>query len=243
MGNLGRLLALSSLACVLAAPAAVAEPASGPREDIDQNFTTTTPATPTGTDWSGSYHAAGDPNGNPPYMRKMVFHPPSGFRYDTSVPDKCTAGDAELSLRGPDACPPGSRLGGGTTDGIFYVPFTNGELDRYHHSVYILNNTNEQIMLVESEGFTVVRGHMQPDGSVEFAGPTCFPPSPTGQCAKDYVLQTKSVTSMPVYTDSRGSYATTPPECPASGHWESTVEFFWADGSQDSVVSNQPCSP
>jgi hypothetical protein len=76
------------------ASTAAAEPASGPRETVDQTYTATTPLTATGLGFAARYHAARDPNGNPPYMRKMVFYPPAGFRFDTSVPDRCTATDA-----------------------------------------------------------------------------------------------------------------------------------------------------
>jgi hypothetical protein len=127
------------------------------------------------------------------------------------------------------------------------VPLSNDVvLDHFQHHLDVLNDTNEQILLVHSEGYSVVRGHMQPDGSIEFAPPTCFPAPPTGHCADDYVLQLKSTNAIPPYTRNSGgrvrSYATTPPTCPASGHWQTTIKFWWADGSVDSVVSNQPCT-
>jgi hypothetical protein len=243
MGVRGVLAGLVACAAFAVLPGgAIAEPGSGPRETVDQTFTTTAPGTPTGVDYSATYHAAGDPNGNPPFLRRMVFHPPEGMRFDTSVPEKCTATDAELAVRGPDACPAGSRLGGGTVDGIFYFPFSDNEFHRYHHNTYVLNNTDEQILLVESEGFTVQRGQVHPDGSVEFNPTTCFPASPTGQCADDYILQLKSSSSLPAYTNARGSYATTPATCPESRRWVSTVQLSWSDGSVDDVATTQPCT-
>jgi hypothetical protein len=167
----GRICAAAAALLVFAAPAA-AEPASGPHETIDQNFTASTPATPTGLGWSSTYHAAGDAGAPPPPMKKMVFYPPAGFHYDTSVPGRCTASDAELSLRGPAACPADSRLGDGTTEGLFLV----------------------------------------------------------------------SSTTIPAYTNAKGSYATTPPTCPAEGYWTTTVRFWCADGTTDSVDSHQPCT-
>src|SRR3954454_15578110 len=110
-----------ALALICTAPAS-AQPVAGPREDVDQPFTTTAPGAPTGLGFSASYHAAGDPKGNPPYLRKMVVVPPSGMRYDTGAPDQCTATDVELEVQGPAACPAGSRLGTGTAEGIFYEP-------------------------------------------------------------------------------------------------------------------------
>jgi hypothetical protein len=240
-GITGAALALVAL-FLLAGPAA-AEPATGPHETVDQSYTTTSPDTPTGLDFTSSYHAAGDPQSPPPAMRKMVFYPPAGFRFDTTIPGQCTATDVQLELQGPDACPANSKIGWGSTEGLFLVPFDHSTVfDHFHHEVAVMNNANEQIMLVHSEGWTVVRGTMQPDGSIEFAGPTCFPAPPAGGCADDYIIQLGTHTTIPVHAGNRGSYATTPPTCPASGYWETTIRFWWADGTEDSVVSPQPCT-
>lgn len=225
---------------------AVAQPGTGPRETIDQPFTTTKPNSPTGMSFTGVYHAAGNARANPPYMRRMVFYPPRGMRYDTTVPARCTAPDVVLQVMGPDGCPAGSRIGGGTTEGIFYEPIAHSFVfDRFKHTLDVMNNANEQVILVKAEGYAVVRGRMRPDGSIEFASPTCFPVPPTGHCVDDYVLQTKSSTFFPVYKRASGgrvrSYATTPPKCPAGGYWKTTVRFWWANGAVDTVASKEPC--
>jgi hypothetical protein len=237
------LCALSALWAVGAA----AQPGHGPRATVDQRFTSMHPNTPTGLSWSGSYHAAGDPKGNPPYLRRMVFYPPKGLRYDTSAPARCTATDAQLAVQGPDACPAASRIGGGKVEGLFYVPFSQGSIlfDHYKHDAIVLNNTNEQIVLVHSEGYTVQRGTVHPDNSIEFNPTTCFPASPTGHCADDYILQLKSSTFLPRYTRTSGgttrAYATTPPRCPRRGHWRTTVAFWWGNGATERVATTQPC--
>ena len=231
--------------CALWPAAAAAGQASGPRETIDQSFTTTAPATPTGVSYSGTYHAADDPNGIPPFLRRLVFYPPPGMTFDTSVPDRCTASDAELQVRGPDACPPGSLIGTGNAQGIVFLPFTGGEFHRYTHDVFVLNNAGEQILLVQSEGYTVTRGSVAPDGTVDFSPPTCFPHPSTG-CPDDNVLQLSSSTFLPAYTrdtaDGPRSYATTPATCPDTGNWQSRVRFWWSDDAVDDVVTTQPCS-
>jgi hypothetical protein len=230
----------------LCASNAAAQPGSGPREDINQGFTTAHPGSPTGSRWSATYHAAGKKSGNPPYLRRMVFHPPRGMRLDTSVPARCTATDVQLEAFGPDACPPGSRLGAGTVKGIFYEPIGHDFIvDRYTHHVDVMNNANEQIVLVHAEGYAVVRGRVQPDGTQDFRPPTCFPAPPVGNCLDDYIRQLYSATFMPAYVRKSGgrvrSYMRTPPKCPASGYWRSTVKFWWGNGSVDSVVTKQPC--
>jgi hypothetical protein len=177
----------------------------------------------------------------------MVIHPPPGMRYDTAVPDQCTASDGDLSFRGPAACPPGSRLGDGSTTGELQFPVANGfVLDRYWHRVYVLNGVNEQIVLVESEGFTVVRGKFRPDGAIDWDLPTCFPTLPGSDCIDEHLVQLTTSTMLPPYTESSDgrvrSYATTPPNCPDTGAWQTTVELTWSDGSVDDVVTTQPCS-
>ena len=231
----------------LSAATAFAEPTSWSRGTIDQSFTTTARNSATGLTFSGRYHATDDPQSDPAFMEKMVFIPPAGMTFDTSVPEQCTASDFELSMQGPAACPEGSIIGGGTTEGVFFIPFTqrNAVLDRYVHNVYIANNANEQIILVEAEGYAVIRGKFLDDGSVEFASPTCFPTPPTG-CLDDHVLQTASDTAIPEYTRvvdrDTHSYATTPPTCPTAESWETHVVFTWRDGTVDDVVTRQPCT-
>jgi hypothetical protein len=239
------------LACALAAaafaPIAAAEPATGPHETVDYGFTTEQPNAATGVIFNGVFHAAGNQSAPPPFMRRIVFSPPAGMRFDTTVPDQCKAPDVVLTVLGPDACPVGSRLGAGTAEGLFYVPFSNNLLlDHFKHVTHILNNLNEQIVLVQSEGYTVVRGHFQPDGSLEVVTPACFPHVEAVGCLDDYIVQLATSSFLPAYTrtinGATRSYATTPPECPASGYWSSTIRVWWSDGSDDSVVTQQPCA-
>jgi hypothetical protein len=225
---------------VLAASPActVAAPVSGPHETLDNQFSTTRPDAPSGFSFAGHYHAADDPAGYPPYMRSMVFFPPAGLRYDTSVPDRCDATDVELVVLGASACSAGSRLGGGTSTAAFLggAPSTV--------AVDFLNNTDEQIILARSPGLaTVSRGRIRPDGSVAWASPTCFPSLQPVGCPVDDVLQLESSIAVPQYTRPAGTYLTTPPKCPATHHWETPVRLSWADGSVDTVTTRQPCRP
>jgi hypothetical protein len=226
---------------------AAAQPGTGPRETINQRFTTPHTSAPTGISFTGSYHAAGDLKAPPPYMRRMVMYPPRGMRYRTGVPKSCSAPDAELQVLGPAACPAGSRLGGGTVEGLIMEPFGHDFVfDHFKHDIYILNNTNQQIVLIKSEGFTVVRGRFRSDGSIAWRMPTCFPTPPAGECVDDYVIQLATSSLLPPYTrKSHGrvlSYATTPAKCPPPGHWRTRVRFQWSTGASDTVVTKQPCS-
>src|SRR5204863_1764856 len=117
--------------------------------------------------------------------------------------------------------------------------------DHFKHDLYVMNGARQQILLVKSEGYTVVRSQIRPDGSLVLSPPTCFPAPPTG-CADDYIVQLRTSTDLPKYTRTvhgqRRSYATTPPRCPARGYWRTRIHFKWSDGARDSVVSRQPCT-
>src|SRR4051795_1203477 len=131
---MGRLAAaVSVVTCLVVAAPAAAQPVSFPHGATDQQFTTAQPGAPSGFTFTGTYHAAGDPAGEPPYMRRMVFDSPPGTRYDTTVPDRCTASDAELQLQGPTACPAGSVLGKGHSENRFMGQSSTVEM-------YLLNN-------------------------------------------------------------------------------------------------------
>ncbi|MEA2376052.1 MAG: hypothetical protein QOD53_2515, partial [Thermoleophilaceae bacterium] len=160
---------------------------------------------------------------------------------------RCTASDLELEARGPDACPAGSRIGGGSVEGLFEEPVGHDFLvDHYKHTADVMNGAGQQIVLIKSEGYTVVRGRFRPDGSIEFVPTTCFPAPPAGGCADDYIRQLKASSLTPAYTRTSGgrvrSYATTPPRCPARRYWRMGVRFWWSDGSVDSLVNKEPCT-
>src|SRR5438128_1799594 len=131
----GLLTQLLCLVAVVLPGGALAKPVSWSRGTVDQTYTTTAPNSPTGVVLAGRYHAKGDPNADPPFLRRMVLYPPKGFRYDTRVPDACTASDLKLMALGPDACPEGSRVGDGTTEGVFMVPFEHAVKHRYTHDI------------------------------------------------------------------------------------------------------------
>jgi hypothetical protein len=226
---------------------ATAQTGTGPRETVNQRFTATHPSSPTGLSFSASFHAAGDPKAPPPFLRRMVFFPPPGMRYDTSVPARCSASDVELQILGPDACPAGSRLGGGTVEGLILEPFAHDfTFDHFKHTIDVMNAANQQFILIKSEGYTVVRGRFRPDGSIAWTLPTCFPKVQGVDCVDDYIVQLKTASVLPPYTKTFNggvrSYATTPPNCPARGYWRTRIRFVWTTGAADSVVSRQPCS-
>jgi hypothetical protein len=219
---------------------ALGQPARGPHETVDFRFTTTRPNAPSGWRFRATYHAAGDPQGNPPYMRKMAFYHPRGMRFDTTVPARCSASDAELAVNGPQSCPADSRLGTGTVVTSFLGSYPSAS------NVELFNGPDQQVIVARTPGtWTIVRSRMHPDGSVEYASPTCWPNFGSAPCAVDNALQMMSSISVPPFTRSSGgqlrSYLTTPSRCPARGYWKTPIRWWWSDGSSETVVTRQPC--
>ena len=243
-----RHLSLRAVALVLtlgvaaAWPASAAgQPVSGRHGTIDQRNTTTRPNSPSGFSFVGAYHAAGNPQKDPPYMRRMTFYQPRGMRYDTSVPGRCTASDLQLEEFGRAACPPASRLGGGQIKGLWM-----GRI-RSTFQMDMFNNAGEQVVVARTPYIaTVIRGRFSRDqSSVEWSSPTCWPTPPTG-CPVDNALQLGAIQKVPPYTRRvRGvvrSYMTTPPSCPAAGYWKTPVRLWWADGTTDTMITKQRCT-
>ena len=234
---LGALLAAGLVTPVSAGASRV----NGPHETIDWRLTATAPGAPTGFTFVGRYHAAGSSQRHPPYMRRVVSYPPPGLRYDSSVPARCSASDLQLALRGPAACPAGSRLGGGTTTTAFLGTFPSTL------KIDVFNDTNQQVFVARSPLFaTVSRGRIRPDGSTEFASPTCYPSTPLfTRCPVDDVLQLASSITVAPYTRLQHgrlrSYLTAPADCPRSGAWRTTVRLWFADGSVDTVRPATRC--
>jgi hypothetical protein len=169
-------------------------------------------------------------------MRRMTFYPHAGTRYDTSVPGRCTATDAELGLRGPSACPEDSRVGRGTARADAMGSENTVQVD-------VFNNTDEAVMVISSPGvYTVSRGKIAADQSITFESPTCYPSVNVAGCPVDNARQLGSDVTMSAYERDGRAYLTTPPTCPESGYWEGTVRFWWADGTEDTVVTRQPCA-
>jgi hypothetical protein len=230
------LVATAAIVQLLPAATAVAQPVKMRHGSVDNRFTTSAPGAASGFIYNGMYHAAGDPQGDPPYMRKMTSYTPPGQRYDTKAAPRCTAGDVELALRGAAACPPGSRLGGGTVVGKFMNAFPNVLRADF------FNAPGEQIILARSPFVaSVSRGRIAKDQSVTYASPTCFPVIGSGPCPVDNALQIQSHISVPRHARGSRAYMRTPPRCPASGVWRTPIRFWWKDGTTDLVVTKQHC--
>jgi len=240
---------LAGWACALtgvawcAPVAAVAAPVTGPHQTVEMSFTSTRPGSPSGFSYSATFHNPTDPGADPPALRRLVITAPAGSVIDTSVPERCTAGDDELEQRGEAACPAASRIGAGSAD-IKPVAFP-----AVHYETVVFNADHEQKELLTADPPSppvVVHGYIrgnQLDGPV----PTCITGGTAPQdCPSDQVSLLRNDITIPPFTSGRGarrrSYFTTPPRCPRSGAWSTPITFYYGDGAVETLTTRQPCS-
>jgi hypothetical protein len=166
----------------------------------------------------------------------VVLQPPAGSAIDTAVPARCTASEPELMLRGADACPEGSRVGGGELD-LHAGAFIS------HDRVTLLNNEDELIFLTTPADAPVIsvvtRARIQPDGSIV----TTVPPVPGIPPPDPFTALDRVAVALDSVVDAAGhGYITTPPTCPPSGTWTWRASFTYRGGVTETAESTSPCT-
>jgi hypothetical protein len=176
------------------------------------------------------YRNASDPNAKPPAVTGAVFRLPAGTRIATSSVPQCEATDEELRAQGTSACPPETRVGGGTLTAItgFGPP-----ADPVNGEVTVFNGNGELVEVVTVPGTDRVVGmdRLTVRGNTLTAHPPNTPGGPPdGRTAvKDIRI-----------TVDRAGYATAPPTCPAGG-WRYGASFEFADGSKAEAAHTLAC--
>ncbi|MEA2472611.1 MAG: hypothetical protein QOE06_526 [Thermoleophilaceae bacterium] len=222
-----------------AAPGAT--PASGPHETVDVFTSATLPSSSGSLGYSARYHAAGDPEGDPPALRRLIIELPAGTRIDTTVPGRCTASEDEIRSAGEAACPASARVGTGQAT----VKIAGLGVTTFDTVLYNAPDDLLELVMSGDRVLSVIHTYVHGttlDGPV----PTCLTGgNPPDGCPFDQLtLLSNHLEVQPVSTGrgrARRNYGTTPPSCPKSHRWRGLVRFFYGDGSVDSVPVAQPC--
>ena len=216
------LVAVLAGGAVLGAPGP-ASAAPDSRQTADMEFTTRKPNHSSGLRLKIDYVNPQDEDAKPPAVREVFEKLARGGRFDTSVPERCTASDAELVAEGASACPDGSRVGTSviTFDSGFPGPARFVPVD-----VVLLNNTNQLIFLStpRGTGARVVSRSSMDKRTLTGSVPTLPGTPPDGAAIDTVEAELDSITR-----DGK-SYITTPKECPADGRWVNKMRFTYADG-------------
>jgi hypothetical protein len=238
VGSVCILLLVAILFCTAAVPASAGSQ-GGSRQSAELRFVEHQPGVPSALTLSIDYVNPDDASAKPRAVRRVVEELAAGAGIDTSIPEQCTATDAELTLMGPEACPPGSRVGDGSIriDSGFPGPGRFIDAD-----VVFLNNADELIFVSterDSGARVVTRSTIRGRRIINNAPP--LPGSPPDGGAIDEVEVELDEIARNV-RGARHGYITTPGACPSNEAWTNAVSFTYADGVSQTVETQSPCS-
>ena len=228
---------ITVLVTALASPA-FANTVTGPREKVRFDYTTTRVAAGAGLIFNASIRNPANPDAAPVPLRRIVLVAPRGTRLRRDPADACTASDMQFEAGGENACPVKSKVATGTTvtRPLGGLPFTS--------AVAVFNTPVGQAMLIKfgNGGSAVVRTVIKGRISTTVV-PTCLTGGqPPAGCPFDQDAVVSSSLRFPRTTASGKPYLKTPPRCPSSKHWQTTVAYEYADGVTDRLTTSQPCS-
>ena len=239
MARMARFLILLSLAgCswALGHPTPRVEAQSGSRQSGAVLFSERQPGTSGALSIDIDYVNPSDPGGKPPAVRTIVVQLADGARVDTSVPERCTASDAQLMAQGPTACPADSRVGTGFVRVDTGLP---GNARFLEEDLTLMNAANQLIVLFRDRGSGArLSSRATVEGGTLTTGAPPLPGAPPDGGAVDVVIERLNAIS----GNSPGSgYVVTPGKCPSSGAWTNSIRFTYADGVSQSVQTRSPC--
>lgn len=224
-----RPLLITLVACWLSLPAVAM--AQAPRQTLDERWTTIEPATSFGRSFDADFFDPDDPDGKPHAIDRIFirFHP--GTTIDTTAIPRCEASDAELTLQGPAACPPDSKVG---EDSIVADTGVAGPARFTTIDSGIFNGERELIFVATerlSGGRIVVRAPVRAN-TVDIRLPFVPGAPPDGA----------AITKEGGDFFEQAGYFTTPPTCPPSAEWTIEVTYTYRDGVSQTARDTLPCT-
>jgi hypothetical protein len=155
---------------------------------------------------------------------KVGFHP--GTRIDTAALPRCRASDTNVRMLGLRACPASTRLGIVHAEGVISTGL------RFNPVGHLFNARRAIIVVATVDGRYVTSFRDTHKLTVNFRIPrgisfTSFKPHIPRHFRKR--------------AGKRRAYMRTPPSCPASGAWTTTVVFSYRDGSTQELAAATPC--
>jgi hypothetical protein len=221
-----------------AGTSASADPA-GVRQTASFKFTTTKPGSPSGVRVKLRFQNPDDPALKPYAVKRMVFHWPGRHLGDTTVPARCNASDAQILAQGPEACPPKSKVGGGTA-----VTDSGGGGDTRYQNVTVstFNEKGGLIGVTVTDSLPLIRtvDHTKFDTKTRTKS-TDVTPFPGVPPPEPYTPVKSLDLFYPKLVRKGRAYGMTPKRCPRAGYWTFVADFIYHDGVKQSVESHSPC--
>ena len=187
------------------------------------------PGSPSGFDSFATFSDPGEPSGKPKelFRIRVGFHP--GTRIDTAALPRCRASDIDVRILGLRACPARTRLGivhaeGVISTGLHFNPV--GHLFNARRAIIV-------VVTVDGRYITSFRDDLTRDTlTVNFR----IPPGISLIRFKPHIPR-----HFRKLAGKRRAYMRTPPSCPATEVWTTTVLFSYRDGSTQQLSATTPC--
>jgi hypothetical protein len=224
-------VALLVVIAVLGAAGAASFASSQFASTFQLTYLPTKPATSGGIETFMTWSDPGEPNGKPKRLTRIQFRFNPGTRIDTRALRQCRASNTDVRIQGAAACPKASRLGFATSR----VLTASTPPDRTQ--ITFFNAPRQIIVLVRVEGRTLAVYRDDIAGRVV----TVNLDLPSGLSLLELRATIKR------HSKGRGKrrrvYFRTPPVCPPSGEWTTTVVFTYVDGSSEQLADGSSCRP
>jgi hypothetical protein len=225
---LHRVLGLLAVAVACGA-AGVALASSQFASTVTFTYSSKVPGSPSGFDSYATFSDPGEPGGKPKELIriKVGFHP--GTRIDTAALPRCRASDRKVQLLGLRACPASTRLGivhaeGVVSSGLHFNPV--GHLFNARRAIIV-------VATIAGRYATSFRDDLTRDTlTVNFR----LPPGISFVKFKPHIPS-----HFRKLAGKRKAYMRTPPSCPTSGVWTTSVVFIFRDGSTQEHSAPTPC--
>jgi len=192
-------------------------------------YSSKVPGSPSGLDSLATFSDPGEPSGKPKELVKINvrFHP--GTRIDTAALPRCRASDTDVRILGLRACPASTKLGIVHAEGVISTGL------RFNPVGHLFNARRAIIVVVTVDGryITSFRDDVTRDTlTVNFR----IPPGISLIRFKPHIPR-----HFLNRAGKRRAYMRTPPSCPATGAWTTTVLFSYRDGSTQELAAATPC--
>ena len=192
-------------------------------------YSSNVPGSPSGFDSFATFSDPGEPGGKPKELVriKVGFHP--GTRIDTAALPRCRASDTAVQRLGLRACPASTSLGIVHAQGVIS---TGASFNPVGH---LFNARRAIIVVVTVAGryITSFRDDLTRDTlTVNFR----IPPGISLIRFKPHIPR-----HFRKRAGKRRAYMRTPPSCPATKVWTTTVLFSYRDGSTQQLSATTPC--
>lgn len=195
-------------------------------------YTAQTPSTPSGFDALATWSDPGEAGGKPKEVDRIKVSFAPGGRLDTRALPTCNATAEDIANLAVRACPAKTKLGEVHGQGVYAggPPF---------NTYATLFNAKGQIIVVVT--LDNAKGRLLTDFRDDVRRSSITVNLKIGRGISLIRFQAH----VPVHSRKLGGkrrvYFRTPPSCPASGSWTTTVVLSYRDGTSDQHTAASPC--